>query len=66
MLAEIESDKATMEYESFPSGKLLHIEVEAGKSAPVDSLIAIIGKEGEDIKGLIEEAKAAPAPKSND
>jgi pyruvate dehydrogenase E2 component (dihydrolipoamide acetyltransferase) len=66
VLAEIESDKATMEYESFPSGKLLHIEVEAGKSAPVDSLIAIIGKEGEDIKGLIEEAKSAPAPKSND
>ncbi len=66
VLAEIESDKATMEYESFPSGKLLHIEVEAGKSAPVDSLIAIIGKEGEDIKGLIEEAKSAPASKSND
>ena len=62
VLAEIESDKATMEYESFPSGKLLHIEVEAGKSAPVDSLIAIIGKEGEDIKSLIEEAKSAPAP----
>ncbi len=66
VLAEIESDKATMEYESFPSGKLLHIEVEAGKSAPVDSLIAIIGKEGEDIKSIIAEAKAAPAAKTEE
>lgn len=64
VLAEIESDKATMEFESYPSGKLLHIEVEAGKSAPVDSLIAIIGKEGEDIKSLIEEAQAAPKAKA--
>lgn len=57
VLAEIESDKATMEFESFHAGKLLHLEVEEGKSAPVDSLIAIIGEEGEDVKALIEEAK---------
>jgi len=63
LLAEIESDKATMEFESFPAGTLLHIEVPAGKSAPVDSLIAIVGKPGEDIKAIIKEAaEAAKAP----
>jgi pyruvate dehydrogenase E2 component (dihydrolipoamide acetyltransferase) len=49
ILAEIETDKATMEFESFNSGVLLHIGIEAGQTAPVDSLLAIIGKEGEDI-----------------
>lgn len=53
ILAEIETDKATMEFESFNSGTLLHIGIEAGKTAPVDSLLAIIGKEGEDISSLI-------------
>lgn len=59
VLAEIESDKATMEFESFHAGKVLHIAVEAGKSARVDSMIAIIGKEGEDIKALLKEAQAS-------
>jgi pyruvate dehydrogenase E2 component (dihydrolipoamide acetyltransferase) len=53
ILAEIETDKATMEFESFNSGVLLHIGIPAGESAPVDSLLAIIGKEGEDISSLI-------------
>ncbi len=53
ILAEIETDKATMEFESFNAGVLLHIGIEAGQSAPVDSLLAIIGKEGEDISSLI-------------
>jgi pyruvate dehydrogenase E2 component (dihydrolipoamide acetyltransferase) len=53
ILAEIETDKATMEFESFNSGVLLHIGIEAGQTAPVDSLLAIIGKEGEDISSLI-------------
>lgn len=53
ILAEIETDKATMEFESFNSGVLLHIGIEAGKTAPIDSLLAIIGKEGEDISSLI-------------
>jgi pyruvate dehydrogenase E2 component (dihydrolipoamide acetyltransferase) len=60
ILAEIETDKATMEFESFNSGVLLHIGIEAGQSAPVDSLLAIIGKEGEDISSLL--SGAAPAP----
>jgi len=53
ILAEIETDKATMEFESFHSGTLLHIGIQEGQSAPVDSLLAIIGKEGEDISGLL-------------
>ena len=60
ILAEIETDKATMEFESFNSGVLLHIGIEAGKTAPVDSLLAIIGKEGEDISALLN-GNSAPA-----
>lgn len=55
LLADIETDKATMEFESFQSGVLLYIGVEQGKTAPVDSILAILGKEGEDVKALIEE-----------
>jgi pyruvate dehydrogenase E2 component (dihydrolipoamide acetyltransferase) len=53
ILAEIETDKATMEFESFYDGVLLHIGVETGKSAPVNSILAIIGEKGEDISGLL-------------
>ena len=53
ILAEIETDKATMEFESFNSGTLLHIGINEGETAAVDSLLAIIGKEGEDISDLI-------------
>ncbi len=56
ILAEIETDKATMEFESFNSGVLLHIGIQEGQSAPVDSLLAIIGKEGEDISSLISNS----------
>ncbi len=54
ILAEIETDKATMEFESFNSGTLLHIGIQEGESAPIDSLLAIIGKEGEDISELLK------------
>jgi pyruvate dehydrogenase E2 component (dihydrolipoamide acetyltransferase) len=53
ILAEIETDKATMEFESFYEGTLLHIGVQAGETAPVDVLLAIIGDEGEDISALL-------------
>ena len=56
ILAEIETDKATMEFESFNSGTLLYIGIKEGESAACDSLLAIIGKEGEDISDLIIEA----------
>ncbi|WP_010134722.1 pyruvate dehydrogenase complex dihydrolipoamide acetyltransferase [Ochrovirga pacifica] len=60
ILAEIETDKATMEFESFNEGTLLHIGLQEGETAPVDSLIAIIGEEGEDISGLLNgDAPAA-------
>ncbi len=55
ILAEIETDKATMEFESFNSGTLLYIGIPAGQTAPVDSLLAIIGNDGEDISALISE-----------
>ncbi len=53
LLADIETDKATMEFESFQDGVLLHIGVETGKAAPVDGILAILGKEGEDISSLL-------------
>ena len=76
LLAEIETDKATMEFESFYDGVLLHIGVEKGKTAPVNAILAIIGEAGEDISALIanagsaapvveaakEELKSTPAP----
>lgn len=59
ILAEIETDKATMEFESFFDGVLLHIGVETGKSAPVNSILAIIGQAGEDISALLVDAPVA-------
>ncbi|MDO6472964.1 pyruvate dehydrogenase complex dihydrolipoamide acetyltransferase [Maribacter sp. 1_MG-2023] len=53
ILAEIETDKATMEFESFNEGTLLYIGIQEGDTAPVDSLLAIIGDEGEDISALV-------------
>ena len=53
ILAEIETDKATMEFESFYSGTLLHIGIREGDGAPVDSLLAIIGEKGEDISAML-------------
>lgn len=61
ILAEIETDKATMEFESFQEGELLHIGIEEGGTAPVDSLLAIIGTKGEDIADMIGGGTAAIA-----
>lgn len=60
LLAEIETDKATMEFESFFDGVLLHIGIEKGQTAPVNTLLAIIGKKGEDVAKIIAEAASAP------
>ena len=57
LLADIETDKATMEFESFQEGVLLHIGVEKGQTAPVDSILAILGEEGEDVTALLKEAE---------
>ncbi len=61
LLAEIETDKATMELESYQDGVLLHIGTPRGGKLQVNDLLAIFGKEGEDISGLISGANIAPA-----
>ena len=55
ILAEIETDKATMEFESFNEGVLLHIGVQEGETTKVDQLLAIIGEEGEDISAILND-----------
>jgi len=62
ILAEIETDKATMEFESFNEGTLLHIGVQEGETTKVDQLLAIIGDEGEDISALLNGDTATEAP----
>lgn len=68
ILADVETDKATMELENFEAGTLLYIGVKKGEAVPVNAIIAIVGKEGEDIKALITsestpaEAKSEAAP----
>ncbi|MGV7105256.1 pyruvate dehydrogenase complex dihydrolipoamide acetyltransferase [Flavobacterium sp. U410] len=59
ILAEIETDKATMEFESFNAGTLLYIGIKEGETAPVDSLLAIIGNEGEDISQYLNQGASA-------
>jgi len=66
ILAEIETDKATMEFESFNEGTLLYIGLKEGESAPVDSLLAIIGQEGEDIDALIKEFNSSKGTKKEE
>ena len=69
ILAEIETDKATMEFESFNAGTLLFIGVQEGETAPVDSVLAIIGPDGTDINGIAENYKkggTVAAPKTEE
>ncbi len=62
LLAEVETDKATMEMESYWEGTLLYIGVEKGKSIAVDGILAVVGKEGEDYKSLIAGNNGSSAP----
>ncbi len=62
LVAEVETDKATMDFESFQEGTVLYIGVEEGKAVPVDGIIAVFGKEGEDYKSLLTDAPVAKAP----
>lgn len=57
VIAEVETDKATMELEAYESGKLLYIAVEAGESVAIDGVIAIVGEEGADYKALLQAHK---------
>ena len=61
ILAEIETDKATMEFESFHNGTLLYVGIQEGESAPVDSVLAIIGAKDADVKAAIASLSSAPA-----
>jgi len=68
VLADVETDKATMEVTGYVDGTLLYIGVPAGEAAKINQIIAIVGKEGEDYKGLLDAdggtAKVAPAAES--
>lgn len=66
ILAEVETDKATMELENFVKGTLLHIGIPAGGSVPVDALIAIVGQKGEDISALLSGASAVAPTKAEE
>jgi pyruvate dehydrogenase E2 component (dihydrolipoamide acetyltransferase) len=63
LLAEIETDKAVMEFESFQEGVLLYIGAEQGKSVKVDDVIAVLGKQGEDYKAALDHSSSAEAKK---
>jgi len=64
VIAEIETDKATMDFESYQDGTLLYIGIEEGQSAPVDAVIAVLGKEGEDYQALLSSEGGAAAPEA--
>ncbi len=66
LLAEIETDKATMDFEAFQEGTLLHIGVQEGQTAPIDSILAILGEKGEDVEGLIKKHEAGNSESSSE
>src|ERR1700748_2545255 len=69
VIADVETDKATMEVMPYVDGTLLYIGVEKGKAAKVNDIIAIVGKSGEDFSALQKEAKkqtGAPAAANSD
>lgn len=59
LMAEIETDKATMDYESFNEGTVLYLGAKEGDAVKVDAVLAIVGKKGEDFKALLEEGASA-------
>lgn len=63
LVAEIETDKATMDFESYQEGTLLYIGADEGATVAVDAVIAVLGAEGEDYKAALEGDSAAPAAK---
>lgn len=64
ILAEVETDKATMDLESYEEGTLLYIGVEKGAAVPINGIIAVVGKPGEDYKSLLDGNESAPAAAS--
>ncbi|MXV49579.1 pyruvate dehydrogenase complex dihydrolipoamide acetyltransferase [Pedobacter sp. HMF7647] len=66
LVAEVETDKATMDFESFQEGTILYIGAEEGQAVPVDSVIAVLGEEGEDYKSVLNGAETPSAEKKED
>ena len=66
VLAEVETDKAVMEVESYFDGVLLYIGVNEGDSVPIDAIIAIIGEEGEDFQTLVQQEMSNGSPKKSE
>jgi len=66
LLADIETDKATMEFESFQEGVLLYIGVKENETAQVDSVLAILGEKGEDISSLLIQKEELQDGQNND
>ena len=71
VIAEVETDKATMEWESFQEGKVLHVAVATGDTVPINGLVAIIGKDGDDFESLLnapaeEEGPSVETSKEDD
>ncbi len=66
ILAEIETDKATMELEAYEDGTLLHIGVKEKEAVPINAVIAIVGEPGEDIAGLLADSASKPSTKQED
>jgi len=64
VLAEVETDKATMDMESYWDGTLLYVGVKEGEAVPVDAVMAVIGKEGEDFQAALDAEKGGEAPKA--
>jgi pyruvate dehydrogenase E2 component (dihydrolipoamide acetyltransferase) len=64
-LAEVETDKATMDVVGYEEGTLLYIGVEAGQSAKINDIIAIVGKEGEDYQSILNEEKGKSTEEKN-
>ncbi|MCE2962137.1 MAG: dihydrolipoamide acetyltransferase family protein [Chitinophagales bacterium] len=62
IVAEVETDKATMDFESFQSGEVLYVAAKSGDSVPVNGLLAILGKKGEDFQSLLSETPPATSP----
>ena len=62
ILAEVETDKATMDMEVYAKGTILHLALNEGDATPVDSIIAVVGNPGEDFQSLLGSAPTAPAP----
>lgn len=57
-IAEVETDKATMDFETYEAGKVLHLAVEEGDTVPIDDIIAVLGEEGDDYKAFLAHEKS--------